>query len=322
MPLAPTAPLLAALLTPGLLFQDAAVPPAGPPTPADAPAETAPEPADEHGTIVLPPTGGERRTADRADLEETEKLITELTNEFREKNDLKPVARDETLAEAAEKFGAYLAQEGVFGHRAGGTKPAERVAAAGYDYCTVRENLAYHFDTFGFQAEKLANESVTGWINSPGHRANLLADDVTETGVGVVHDAKSGRYFAVQLFGLPASAAVKFEVENRTEVPQTYRIGEREYTLPPRYVQTHKLCTPGAVTVDLGPAPPAAGEQTDAENADADSALKLSSGQVLILRPGPDGGVDPEIWSPPEEEETDEAAAASPEPTNPAAAPR
>ncbi|QDT15398.1 CAP domain-containing protein [Alienimonas californiensis] len=304
MPLAPTAPLLAALLTPGLLFQDAVVPPAAPPAPADAPAETTAEPADEHGTIKLPPTGGERRTADRADLEQAEKIIIDLTNEFRKKNDLKPVTRDETLAEAAEKFGAYLAQQGVFGHRAGGTKPSERVTAAGYDYCTVRENLAYHFDTFGFKAEKLANESVTGWINSPGHRANLLAEDVTETGVGVVHDAESGRYFSVQLFALPASAAVQFEVENRTGAPQTYRVGDREYTLPPRYVQTHKSCSPGAVKVVLNPAPPSAATGTEGENADAASGptLELSSGQVLILRSGPDGGVDPEVWTPPAEE--------------------
>ena len=223
----PLAPLLAALLAPGLLCQDATVPPADPPAPADRPAAKTPESADEHGTLKLPPTGGERPTADRPDLAETAKRITDRTNEFRKQHDLPPVSPDDTLAEAATKYGELLARESLFGHRAGGTTPAERVSAVGYDYCSVRENLAVHFDSFGFRAEKLAEESVTGWINSPGHRANLLADNVSETGVGVVRDSESGRYFSVQLFAHPKRAAVAFEVENRTTDSQTYRSARR-----------------------------------------------------------------------------------------------
>ena len=320
MSLVPSAPLLAALLTPGLLYQDAA-PPLDTPAPAGDPTETTTPPSPEAAQILrLAPTGGERRTADRADLDEAAKTITEFTNAFRKKNDLKPVTRNETLAKAAKKFGEYLAKESVFGHRAGGTTPSQRVEAVGYEYCSVRENLAYHFDTFGFSAKKLAKASVDGWINSPGHRANLLAEDVNETGVGVVQDKESGRYFSVQLFALPESAAVTFEVENRTEAPQTYRVRDREYTLPPRYVQTHTSCTAGPVSVRLGPAPKADASQpgavepnADEPNADADETatedpkedaevLKLSAGQVLILRPGADGAVNPEVWSPPEEE--------------------
>ena len=303
---APPAVSLCALLSlalwsaPAGLAQDAVVPQSPPPAPADDPTAANTTPADDHGTVQLPPTGGERRTADRADAAETETRITELTNEFRKKEGLKPVARNETLAEAAAKFGAYLAEQGVLGHRAGGTTPSQRVKAAGYDYCSVRENLAYQFDTFGFAAEKLAEVCVTGWINSPGHRANLVADDMTETGVGVTYDPRSGRYFAVQLFALPASAAVTFEVENRTAAPQTYRVGGRDYTLPPRYVQTHTRCTPDAVTVTLDPAPPA-GAPANAQPNKADKPHQIAGGQVLILRPGADGEVDPEVWTPPKE---------------------
>ena len=291
---------------PACLAQDATVPRSPPPAPADDPASANTKPADDHGTVQLPPTGGERRTADRADAAETEKRITELTNEFRKKEGLKPVSRDERLAGAAAKFGEYLAEQGVLGHRAGGTTPSQRVKAAGYDYCSVRENLAYQFDTFGFAAEKLAEQCVTGWIDSPGHRANLVADDVTQTGVGVVYDPRSGRYFAVQLFALPADAAVTFEVENRTTAPRTYRVGGRDYTLPPRYVQTHTRCTPDAVTVTLDPAPPADAKPANAKPANAKpnktgKPLQIAGGQVLILRPGADGEVDPEVWTPPKE---------------------
>ena len=326
MPLAPSAPLLAALLAPGLFFQDAPAP-APPAAPAaDGPAESStPDSPETHQILRLPPTGGERRTADRADLAEAAKRVTDLTNAFREKHDLKPVVRNETLAGAAKKFGAYLAKEGLFGHRAGGTTPSQRVEAAGYDFCSVRENLAYHFDAYGFTAEKLADASVTGWINSPGHRANLLADDVTETGVGVVYDEESGRYFSVQLFGLPKSAAVTFEVENRTQAEQTYRVAGREYTLPPRAYQTHVVCSAGPAVVTLGPAPaapepgddPAGDDPADAAAGDepapaADDAraTELAAGQVLILRPADDGGVSAEVWSPPEEDEKEADAPA------------
>ena len=301
--------LLPAVLCPSLFAQDAAPPPPDPPASpaeaaADRPADRPPgyEPADDRGTLKLPPTGGERRTADRADLAKTETRVTELTNAFRKKQGLGPLTRDKTLADTAAKFGRYLAEQGVLGHRAGGTTPSERVRAAGYEFCAVRENLAYEFDTFGFTADALAEACVTGWIDSPGHRANLLAADVTETGVGVVRDPASGRYFAVQLFALPASAAVSFEVENRTAAPQIYRVAGEEYTLPPRYVQSHTRCAPGAVTVRLGPAPPAAdpaaGDGRTAESADP---VELTDGQVLILRPTDAGGVEPDVWSPPAE---------------------
>ena len=315
----------AALLAAALCQAAAAPPPDGPPVPADA-ARTpdAAAAADDRGTIALPPTGGERRTADRADVAEAERLVTDLTNAFREENGLPPVTRDETLAAAAAKFGRFLADRGVLGHQAGGTTPADRVEAAGYAFCSVRENLAYQFDPFGFDARTLAETTVTGWKESPGHRANLLADDVTETGVGVVYDAESGRYFAVQLFALPEAASVTFEVENRTRQARTYRLAGRAFELPPRSVRSHVRCSPGPVTVRLGPAPPPAnaatadtgregGEaETDADAAEPGEPVTVRGGQVLILRPDGAGGVRPEVWSPP---------AGTPPAANPSATP-
>ena len=295
----PTAPFAAPLLA-AFLLQTAAPPPAEPPPqPADAPAEAAPAQADAAGTIALPPTGGPRKTADVADAAEAETRIVDLTNDFRKEQGLDPVARNPVLAEAAAKFGRYLAEKGVLGHRAGGTTPARRVEAAGYKFCSVRENLAYQFDPFGFAADRLAQENLTGWKTSPGHRANLLAADVTETGVGVVYDDASGRYFAVQLFALPADAAVTFEVENRTAAAQSYRVAGTEFTLPPRYVRSHTRCSPGPVEVRLGPAPKSDGSENVGEK-EAGDPLTIAGGQVLILRPADGGGVEPEIWSPPD----------------------
>ena len=98
----------------------------------------------------------------------------------------------------------------------------------------------------------------------------------------------------MQLFALPETAAVTFEVENRTAAPQIYRVAGRAFTLPPRYVQSHTRCSPGPVTVRLGPAPRAGGEEDggkpDGDAGEPGDPLTLADGQVLILRPADGGG--------------------------------
>ncbi len=80
----------------------------------------------------------------------------------------------------------------------GNTQPGltERLDASGYDRWTrstaYGENIAYGYFT--------ADAVVQGWINSPGHRANILNTSFTETGVSVRYDA-SGIPFYTQTFG-------------------------------------------------------------------------------------------------------------------------
>jgi hypothetical protein len=76
----------------------------------------------------------------------------------------------------------------------------------------------------------------------------MLDPDVTDTGVAIAHSEKSGKYYAVQMFGRPKSLAVEFKITNRTDVTLEYTIGEDEYTLEPRVIQTHSRCRAGEVT--------------------------------------------------------------------------
>lgn len=73
--------------------------------------------------------------------------------------------------------------------------------AAGYEYILVGENLAYG----NFSDD---NDVVTAWMDSPGHRANMLNPRYTEIGVGVVEGLYEGRNvsMAVQHFGVPVSS--------------------------------------------------------------------------------------------------------------------
>ena len=155
------------------------------------------------------------------------------------------------LTAAAEGFAAYMAKTGRFGHTADGSRPADRAAKQEYDYCIVAENIAYQFSPAGFATEELAAKFVEGWEKSPGHRKNMLDPDVTETGVAIARSETTGYYFAVQMFGRPKSLAVHFKVVNESGESATYRVGEKTFTLPPRYTRTHEQCRPTDVAFEL-----------------------------------------------------------------------
>jgi uncharacterized protein YkwD len=70
---------------------------------------------------------------------------------------------------------------------------AERIAACGYGPKRAGENLAWGYD--GPRA------ALAGWLGSPSHRANVLDEGFTETGVAVVWNGS--RLLFVQEFGLP-----------------------------------------------------------------------------------------------------------------------
>ncbi|KKP41436.1 MAG: hypothetical protein UR31_C0030G0006 [Parcubacteria group bacterium GW2011_GWA2_33_14] len=82
-----------------------------------------------------------------------------------------------------------------------GIGPAELVKSFGYDYIVTGENLILG----NFTGEQ---EVVQHWMDSPGHRANILNDRFTEIGVAVVKGNYKGQtvWISVQEFGLPLSS--------------------------------------------------------------------------------------------------------------------
>ena len=89
------------------------------------------------------------------------------------------------LTDAARDFAAYMARTSRYGHTADGSRPADRAASHGYEYCVIAENIAYAFNSDGYTTEELGKTFVEGWKHSPGHRRNMLDPDVAETGVAV-----------------------------------------------------------------------------------------------------------------------------------------
>ena len=191
----------------------------------------------------------------QAELPRAEELVVAGTNEFRAARGLPALKKNRELDEAARAYAAFMAQAGKLDHEADGSTPSARAKRHGYDYCVVAENIARQYSSRGFATEELAGDLVEGWKRSPGHRKNMLDAEVVDIGVAIGHRTFKGMpdYYAVQLFGRPRSASIQFRISNETGASVKYRVGDRPYTLAPRYSRTHTECAPRRLDFGLNP---------------------------------------------------------------------
>ncbi|WP_149550271.1 CAP domain-containing protein [Streptomyces marokkonensis] len=126
-------------------------------------------------------------------LDRTVGEVVDLTNRERAGAGLPQLSRDPLLTAAAQAHSADMAARDFYSHTApDGSGPGDRAAAAGSVRRTIGENIAC--------GQRSAAEVVRGWMNSPGHRANILKADFTHLGVGFAGGGRSGTYWT-QLFG-------------------------------------------------------------------------------------------------------------------------
>lgn len=108
---------------------------------------------------------------------------------------LGPLDKHPALTAAAQKHSQDNAQMGDLTHTGSdGSRVSDRVAREGYDYSSVRENIAWGYSS--------ARSVVMGWMCSDGHRRNIMACDVSDIGVGIAQ-GRDGRYYHTQDFGCP-----------------------------------------------------------------------------------------------------------------------
>jgi uncharacterized protein YkwD len=104
----------------------------------------------------------------------------------------------EDLAAAARAHSRNMLQHGFFSHAdPSGTRPAGRVRAAGMTFQAVAENI-----TMNNNPDTPAAQAVRDWMDSPGHRRNILNDRFRTTGVGLAV-SDDGHYYFTQLFLVP-----------------------------------------------------------------------------------------------------------------------
>ncbi|MDT9699095.1 CAP domain-containing protein [Streptomyces sp. P17] len=128
-----------------------------------------------------------------ADLARTATEVVELTNRERARAGLSPLAVDPVLTTAAQAHSADMVARAFYAHTSPeGSRPWDRAAAAGSRRRSIGENIAC--------GQRSPAEVVLGWMNSPGHRANILKRDFTHIGIGFAGGGEAGTYWT-QLFG-------------------------------------------------------------------------------------------------------------------------
>ncbi|HEX7368392.1 MAG TPA: CAP domain-containing protein [Candidatus Saccharimonadales bacterium] len=127
------------------------------------------------------------------------------TNDQRVDNGLAGLGLNAELDTAAQNKANDMAARDYWSHDTpDGKTPWSFITAAGYNYQTAGENLAYGFAT--------AADTITGWMNSPEHRANILNTTYKEVGFGIANSAdyqNSGpETIVVAMYAEPAGATV------------------------------------------------------------------------------------------------------------------
>lgn len=120
-----------------------------------------------------------------------EREVVRLVNEVRAKNGLKPLVENWELSRVARYKSQDMVENRYFSHTSPtyGT-PFQMIKAFGLTYRTAGENIAY--------GQKTPQAVVNAWMNSSGHRANILNPSYTQIGVGYV---ANGNYWTQMFIG-------------------------------------------------------------------------------------------------------------------------
>jgi uncharacterized protein YkwD len=178
--------------------------PAAPPTATGAPGP-APSGVGALGAAPAPPsptakpspaparsTGAPSRGRQRTTVELREDEVVTLTNRERARAGCADLRVDSRLHAAARAHSEDMAATGTMSHTGSdGSTPWDRAEDAGYTQA-MAENVAVGYRT--------PADVVEGWMNSDGHRANILNCDAKAIGVGLAY-GRDGTPYWTQLFG-------------------------------------------------------------------------------------------------------------------------
>lgn len=161
------------------------------PAPATTTANRPSRPASAAPALVATPFNA-TRVADE---------MLDRTNAARRIAGAPALARSANLTSAAQLQADQMVRAGMMAHELPGAPYPNlkaRLAAVQYDVRAAGENIA--------EGQHNAAEAIAAWMDSAGHRANMLSRDYAEVGTGVAM-ARNGRLYFVQVFGRPARSA-------------------------------------------------------------------------------------------------------------------
>lgn len=125
-----------------------------------------------------------------------ERRVFDLLNERRAANGLAPLRWSEDVARAARIHSDEMARYNLFSHQGfDGSMVKDRAEAAGiWDWQSIGENIAFNR---GFKLP--AESACVQWMESPGHRENIMDARWTNAGIGVAI-APDGAYYFTEVF--------------------------------------------------------------------------------------------------------------------------
>lgn len=148
-----------------------------------------------------------RGPLDNKDTLLTQDGIVEWTNTHRAEAGISPLAVNDKLNTSAKLKAQDMLERQYFEHETPTGENVDDFAnTAGYNYILIGENLALG----NFDNDKAL---VQAWMDSPGHRDNILHDNYTEIGIGIIRGDYEGNevWLAVQHFGKPKSACPEID---------------------------------------------------------------------------------------------------------------
>ena len=155
------------------------------PEDAQKPQETQQPTQPEQTETTAPADDGEADSG--VDVAAWEQEVFDLVNQIREENGLPPFVYNGTLAETARAHSQDMVDRNFFNHNnPDGQSPFDRMKANGIRYSMAAENIAA-----GYPSPEAV---VEGWMNSEGHRANILGG-CKELGVGLALGGSYGYYW-------------------------------------------------------------------------------------------------------------------------------
>lgn len=124
-------------------------------------------------------------------LNQFEQQVVELTNQERAKNGLSALKVDPALSKVAREKSLDMQRNNYFSHTSPTYgSPFDMMKKFGISYRAAGENIA--------KGQRTPEEVVNAWMNSSGHRKNILSANFTHIGVGFV---SSGNYWTQQFIG-------------------------------------------------------------------------------------------------------------------------
>ncbi len=164
--------------------------------------ETGEAPEAPEGSSPPESDPGTTSTEEGVTSDEIESEIHDRVNEIRADRGLSELEHDDEIAAISRIHSQDMNERDYFSHTSPeGESPADRFGDLYPAECrAVGENLAYIQTGIGGQgsAEEIAERIVEGWMDSEGHRENLLRDGWDSQGIGVYID--DGRIDATQKF--------------------------------------------------------------------------------------------------------------------------